>query len=558
MLGAIRVAWIAMGFLAAGSAAADTALLIGNGRYDGAQRIRGAQSITTAAGVLEAAGFDVITGIDMDATEIRESLSDILNSGEEDRILIALSGHFAHGADGEAWFLGSDGARSNRATVGEDGVALSTVYAIAAEAPGRSIILLGTEDRDISLGAGLTRGLPSPLPEPPQGVAVVLGNPRTMTQIAGQLLPRPGTSLPDALHRVSNVRVDGFVSDLVPFVDEEPGQPEVAASPSADERDAEDDLWAAVTELNTEGAYISYLRQYPTGRYASDARAAFEALRDPLRIASEEETALALNRTDRRGIQADLTVLGFDTNGIDGIFGNGTRSAIRAWQASEGLDETGYLNRAMLRRLSDAANQRREQVAAEEAIRSAERDRLDRAYWTATGQGQDEAGLRAYLNRYPQGIFADVASARLDDIEAAGARATAAAEEEAWDFATRQDSVPSYRGYLAAYPQGNYTREAQNRIAELQGQPIPFPDNNIAELEAAEAALNLPGITRMLIERRLDGSGYNPGTPDGRFDDRTRAAIRAFQEDNDLTPTGYLDQRTLSEFLSDGIRVIIR
>ena len=38
-----------------------------------------------------------------------------------------------------------------------------------------------------------------------------------------------------------------------------------------------------------------------------------------------------------------LTELGYDTNGVDGLFGRGTRGAIRGWQASEDLPSTGYL-----------------------------------------------------------------------------------------------------------------------------------------------------------------------------------------------------------------------
>jgi len=544
MLGPWRMATMALGLLAAGSAAADTAVLIGNSRYDDAQRIRGAHSIVTAQTALREVGFDVITALDASADEIREILSDVLARGEDERILIAVSGYFAHGDDGHVWFLGTEAAGSDRATIGAEGIALDTIYALAAGAPGQSVVLLGTESRAISFGPGLSRGIPTPLPAPPQGVGVVAGAPRTMTEIAVQSLPRPGVTLAQAVEPLTGIAVAGFVTDLVPFIPETTGpSPATRAPVSTDE----DDLWAAVQELNTEGAYISYLRQYPTGQYASEARAAFEALRDPLRLAAEAESAMGLDRSDRRQIQSDLTLLGYDTNGIDGIFGNGTRGAIRQWQASVGLPETGHLDEAALRLLRNAA-----------VARQAERDRQDRAYWTATGQGQDEAGLRAYLGRFPEGLYADIATARLAEIETAAAEAEAAAEADAWDFALSQDSVRGYQGYLAVYPDGAYEREARNRIAELRGQPLPFPDENVAELEAIEAALNLPGITRMLIERRLADQGYSPGTPDGRFDDQTRAAISAFQENNGLSPTGYLDQTTLRRFLADGIQVIIR
>ena len=58
------------------------------------------------------------------------------------------------------------------------------------------------------------------------------------------------------------------------------------------------------------------------------------------------EDALNLARADRRRIQAGLTASGLEPGPADGLFGAGTRSAIRDWQAGRGLPATGYLNAA--------------------------------------------------------------------------------------------------------------------------------------------------------------------------------------------------------------------
>jgi formylglycine-generating enzyme required for sulfatase activity len=55
------------------------------------------------------------------------------------------------------------------------------------------------------------------------------------------------------------------------------------------------------------------------------------------------ETALALSAEERREVQEALTALGFDTRGIDGIFGANTRQAIDRWQQASGQEPTGYL-----------------------------------------------------------------------------------------------------------------------------------------------------------------------------------------------------------------------
>ncbi|MEQ9121853.1 MAG: peptidoglycan-binding domain-containing protein [Alphaproteobacteria bacterium] len=45
-------------------------------------------------------------------------------------------------------------------------------------------------------------------------------------------------------------------------------------------------------------------------------------------------------------MQRRLTLTGYDTNGVDGVFGGGTRRAVSAWQSQNSLAASGYLDRA--------------------------------------------------------------------------------------------------------------------------------------------------------------------------------------------------------------------
>ena len=56
------------------------------------------------------------------------------------------------------------------------------------------------------------------------------------------------------------------------------------------------------------------------------------------------ERALNLSRREKQAIQAVLTDKGYDTRGVDGIFGNNTRTAIRRFQRDTRLAATGYLS----------------------------------------------------------------------------------------------------------------------------------------------------------------------------------------------------------------------
>ena len=51
-------------------------------------------------------------------------------------------------------------------------------------------------------------------------------------------------------------------------------------------------------------------------------------------------------------MQAGLTRRGFDTRGVDGVFGRGTRNAIAAWQQANDLTPTGYLTGNQFERLT--------------------------------------------------------------------------------------------------------------------------------------------------------------------------------------------------------------
>ena len=53
--------------------------------------------------------------------------------------------------------------------------------------------------------------------------------------------------------------------------------------------------------------------------------------------------------------------------------------------------------------------------------------------------------------------------------------------------------------------------------------------------------LDLDRSTRRLIQQGLRNQGFDPGTPDGLFGPRTRAAIRDWQQSRGAWPTGYLN-----------------
>src|SRR5690606_31077180 len=116
---------------------------------------------------------------------------------------------------------------------------------------------------------------------------------------------------------------------------------------------------------------------------------------------------------------------------------------------------------------------------------------------------------------------------RLDSIEAENRARAAAQDRAAFDAAAAKDTVPAYRDYLAANPNGSFVDEAQDRIRRLTQDAAGEGERRAAA--ERETALGLNQATRLLVEQRLAAEDLNPGKVDGTFDQDTRRALRRFQ-----------------------------
>ncbi len=108
--------------------------------------------------------------------------------------------------------------------------------------------------------------------------------------------------------------------------------------------------------------------------------------------ADEVEESLGMTREERRLVQDGLVSLGYELV-ADGLFGSGTREAIRGYQGRKGLSETGYLTAAQagaLRALGEEARQSKR--------REAERRADDEAFVKAK-ERNTPASYREYLAR---------------------------------------------------------------------------------------------------------------------------------------------------------------
>lgn len=590
MLGtAALAAWTTL--TPAATRAEPRAVVLTNGDYQQLPAVGQTDASAAIAGFKQS-GYRMVEGRNLPSAQVRAALADLLRADPDPgpRVVV-LIGRFVSSAT-DTWFLGTEAGPVNLMQADSVGVPLSVVMAAMAGGRPGSTLMLGTDPAMFPLGAGLRRGF-GPL-DPPRGVTVIVGRAQGVRRGA-EVLARPGSTLRDVLaageslrqvkrdaraearppdpeeeRAWQNARRAGTPAAWREFLSKHPkgrhaaaarrqlagtdpvvmpaapvggAMPVVAPPPDTVERPGDEEMaaWTRAKRANAVAAYQEFLSKYPRSIFAGAARGRMAELSGPgvsPDPAAQVEAGLNLDRARRAQIQRQLTLLTFDTGAIDGVFGDQTRRAVAAWQRNNGQPATGYLTRDQLDLLDRSASRRLAALEAEAQRVRAETRAADRAYWTRLGTGGGQAGLQAYLQRYPDGVYAGEARQAL-------ARLTGANESAAWDRARSANTMAAYRAYLDRFPQGANAAPARQAYEALRARG--------RQDAADEARLDLDGVAVQLVETRLQQMGLDPGAVDGQLDERARQAIRSYQQDRNLRVSGYLNQGTIVRLLADAL-----
>lgn len=539
--------------------AAGDALVIGNSRYSTIQTLFGAARVSASAQAMRDRGLEVTELQDASIDGMRDGFADFVAGLDPDEgpVVIVLAGAFLHGPGGAYLLPVSAEADSDPARVLTGAFPLDAAMTVLARYPGRAFLVLGESAASPDAAPFLRPGL-GPV-DAPQGVSVLHGAATDVARFAAEALAEPGRPLQEAVADYE-LTLEGYAPrDLVLLrADEvtEPAAPEppAAAAPDSDaaQQRADDLAWRLAQDEDSAEGYRSYLEDFPDGQHARAARQRLTAIEaEPFYQARRNEERLDLSRDERRGIQRDLSILGFDTRGVDGIFGPGSRGAIKGWQADEGVEATGYLTAQQVARIDQQAAARAAELEREAEARRAELEEQDRLYWADMQGRGDEASVRAYLERFPDGLFVDEAREALRRIEEQRAARAAESDRQAWAEAEAGGTVAAYRAYLERFPGGAFSAEAESRVRRLEGESARA--GAVAEAREEENAMNLNAVARRLAEARLAQIGLDTGRVDGRFDEDTRRALRRYQETRGLRVSGFLDEQTVVRLLADGV-----
>lgn len=538
--------------------AAGDALVIGNSRYTAIQSLFGAARVSASARAMRDRGLEVTELQDASTETMREGFAEFVAGLDPDEgpVVVVLTGAFLHGPGGAYLLPVNADAESDPAEVLTGAFPLDAALAVLAHYPGRAFLVLGESAASPDAAPFLSPGL-GPV-QAPQGVSVLRGAATDVARFAAEALAVPGRPLQEAVAEYE-LTLEGYAPrDLVLLradeVTEPAPQPPAAEAPEDDSRQqrADDLAWRLAQREDSAEGYRSYLEDFPEGQHARAAQQRLSAIEaEPFYQARRAEERLDLSRDERRGIQRDLSILGFDTRGVDGIFGPGTRGAVKGWQADRGIEATGYLTAQQIARIDEQAAARAAELEREAEARRAELEEKDRLFWADMQGRGDEDSVRAYLERFPDGLFVDEAREALRRIEEQRAARAAESDRQAWAEAEAGGTIAAYRAYLERFPGGAFSAEAESRLRRLEGESARA--GAVAEARAEENAMNLNAVARRLAEARLAQIGLDTGRVDGRFDEDTRRALRRYQETRGLRVSGFLDEQTVVRLLADGV-----
>ncbi len=396
------------GFVIASPAHADrrVALVIGNGSYQHAAPLANpANDARAVAAALERLGFDVVSGFDLSNAEMRKTVrafADKLVAAD-----VAIFFYAGHGLQvaGENYLIPVDAAIRSEADLDFNAVKMDLISRqLDRESKVKIIMLDACRDnpfeKELTRSMGKTRstavkkglaeintagGTLIAFATDPGSVALDGdGKHSPFTTALLKHIETPGIEIGLMMRRVTkdvfestgerqrpwtNASLTGELylkeGETAGITPAPPAVPPPSSASGFDDRQLELAMWQAADKSGQAADYEEYLKRYPNGQFAGLARNRLQALKnkpgsvntaatDQTRSAdgsqnrSTEEAAelqIGMTLNDRMGVQRRLNLIGFNTRGVDGAFGPGTRNAISRWQESRSFaPASGYLN----------------------------------------------------------------------------------------------------------------------------------------------------------------------------------------------------------------------
>jgi len=428
------------------AAPARLALVLGNSEYEFGRLKNPANDATLIADSLRDVGFEVYEHLEADQREMKRAIVNFgraLGEAGEDAVgLVYYAGHGVQYA-GENYMIPVGAQIEDEIDVDIEGIRASTLLAALDRAGNRLNIVILDACRNNPFGAssrsaaqGLARmdapsGTLLAYSTSPGNVAVDgSGRNSPYTQALAKAIREPGTKVEDVFKRVriavmertnekqvpwesSSLTGDFYFTDAAP---EQPAAQSTAPMPAANSQAVEIEFWKSIANSDDPELFRGYLAQFPDGVFATIATQ---------RIASLQEDQAARTLTRQRNIEQQLW---------DEVKDSDDSALLQSFLAQYPDSIYKGLAEARIAALASRANS---QAAASG-------DQVELVFWQSIQNSSDPADYQAYLARYPNGQFADIARNRAD-----GQQVAAVAGDTDTESASASAATPTANVALA-------------------------------------------------------------------------------------------------------------
>jgi hypothetical protein len=286
--------------------------------------------------------------------------------------------------------------------------------------------------------------------------------------------------------------------------------------------DVEGLYWTEISRRDTSSGYESYLAEYPTGKYAAEAKDRIDKFKqDELARLKNIERAKWRDAQDldtKEGYNAYLTAYPtgeFATAARSGIKALETKDERAKWRETQGADTKAAYSAYL------SAYPNGEFVTDARSAIIALENKEEQAKWDEVQILNRKSAFQSYLSVYPGGKYVAAARQKIADFEAEEARnlkeQQKVTELAKWDEAERLKTTEAYDGYLTSYPNGPYASIARLRLSGMGVTRSPIEETDWQEISGRG--------TRADYERYL--SKY----PEGKHVSTAKERIKEFEDE---------------------------
>ena len=241
-----------------------------------------------------------------------------------------------------------------------------------------------------------------------------------------------------------------------------------------------------------------------------------------------------------RALQKRLKELGYYSGSVDGDFGKGTESAVKAFQRANGLTADGKAGQKTLEKLNSRSAISWKQAHATPTPKVTAKP-TKKVTATPRPTATPNLSKEYYLQTGSSGAKVKTLQNRLIQLGYLGGRATGE-----YDDATRRAVMAFQKRTKGLYDDG---------VAGPETLRILYSDSarrasSVAASTGETLETGSEGSEVRALQARLKELGYYKGSVDGSYGESTRAAVTAFQRNNGLTADGRAGSATLNAIYS--------